>query len=294
MWQPLVKEKLFKDNSFLRYLTNRDEYVLGGRVVHIPQSGGPAGVVKNRQTLPALVYKRNDTDIVYALNEYTSNPTTIPNADTVELSYDKRMSVINENTSELMEFLGDDMLYLLFKDTPALSKIPTTGTAAPSTAPGSNGNRKILLEANIRAAKKLLDKQNVPKNNRFMLLDTEALDQLQSDNNLRYAFQQVVDLREGVVARLFGFDILDRSSVLRVSNTLDVKAPTAANASNDNAAVVFWQQDYLERAIGEVNMYDNYGRAEYYGDIFSFLIRASGRSNREDGKGFGLIYNAPE
>jgi hypothetical protein len=31
LWQPVIKEQLFKSNSFLNYFRNADEYVVGGR-----------------------------------------------------------------------------------------------------------------------------------------------------------------------------------------------------------------------------------------------------------------------
>lgn len=293
LWQPVIKEQLFKANEFLNYLRNADEYVIGGRIVHIPQSGGPASVEKNRSSLPATIVTRTDTDITYPLDEYTTDPVLIPNADTVELSYDKTSSVIRENTSGLMEFVGDDIIYKLVANTPAGSKIATTGSAAVGTAPGATGNRKIITEADLRAAQLLLNKQNVPKADRYLLLPSDFINQLMADNNLKYAFQQVVNLPEGVIAKLYGFNILERSSVVRLATDLAVKLPTAANATTDNNAALFWQMDMLERALGDVNMFDDYSRPEYYGDIFSFLVRMGGRACRTDNKGYGLIYEAP-
>lgn len=290
MWQPLIMEQLYKSNEFLRYMYNADEYVIGGKVVHIPQSGGPASVEKNRSSLPATIVKRTDTDIVYTLNEYTTDPTLIPHADTVELSYDKTQSVIRENTEGLMEFVGDDIIYLAAANVPAGGKIPTTGSARTASASGATGNRKAFDEADLRAAQVYLNKQNVPKSDRYLLLPSDWLNDLMSDDSLKYAFQQVVDLPDGVIARLYGFNLIERSTVLRLATDLSVKLPTAADATTDNNAAVFWQMSALERALGDVTMFDEYGKPEYYGDVFSFLVRASSRARRSDNKGYGVIY----
>jgi hypothetical protein len=292
MWQPQIKEELFAVNTFLNHLRDADEYVVGGRTVHIPQSGGPSDVEKNRAVLPAQISKRVDTDITYVLDEYTTDPVLIPNADKVELSYDKMRSVIQENTGKLMEYIGDDLLFKLIENVPAGKKIPTTGGNAAATAPGGTGNRKIIDEADIRTAAVQLDKDNVPTNNRYLLLPADMYNQLMSDDSLKYAFQNPVSLRSGDIPELFGFKLLKRSSVARVDNSLAPKDPTAANATTDAEAAIFWQMNSLERALGDVTMFDNYGRAEYYGDIFSFLIRMGGRACRADNKGYGIIYRA--
>lgn len=296
MWRPDIVESLFKANPHARHAFNADEYVVGGAVVHIPQSGAGATVERNRSVLPAPIVKRTDTDIVYPLEEYTTDPRLITDIDKKELSYDKRMSVISEETGALLEFVGDDLAYKWAKNVPSAGKLVSTGGNATATAPGANGNRKILTEADIRKARALLSSQNVPQENRFMMLSPNVLDMLMSDNNLKYAFQQVVDLPEGVIGRLYGFNILERSSlVIQGAGGLSgtVKLPEAASASDDDECVLFWQQNMVERAMGTVTIFDNPNRAEYYGDIVSFLVRMGGRNRRTDNKGVGLIVLAP-
>jgi hypothetical protein len=294
MWQPLVKEALFKSNEFLSTMKNADEYVVGGSVVHIPQSGGPSDAKKNRLVLPANVHKRNDTDIVYPLDEYTTDPRLITNIDQVELSYNKMESIIREDTEGMMELVGDNILYDVAKNVPTASKIATTGTAAAATAPGATGNRKIITEAELRAAKKLLNKMNVPKDDRYLIIDSDMFDQLMSDNNLRYAFQQTVNLREGELPRLFGFQIIERSSVLVADNSQVLKAPGAASATSDAAVALFYQRSFVERALGDVMIFEKMKDPTYYGDVISFLVRAGSRASRADNKGYGVIYQAAE
>lgn len=289
MWQPLIIEELYKSNEFLRYAHNDDEYVIGGKIVHIPQSGGGSGAERNRSTLPATVVKRTDTDITYALDEYTTEPTLIPNADTVELSYNKRSSVVREETATMMELVGDDMLFLWADDVPAEQVIPTTGAGAAATAPGATGDRKIITEADIRKAMTLFNTQNVPRANRYLVLPSNMLDQLMSDVEVKKYTQQIMDLPQGVITRLYGFNILERSGVVIVADDDDAKLPGTAAAVTDDEAALAFHMDSVSKAVGDVTMYDNYGRAEYYGDIFSFLVRAKGRIRRGDTKGVALI-----
>lgn len=291
LWKNDITEFLAKDNEFYNYCVNADEYVLQGTVVHIPQSGGSAGVEKNRSVLPGVIAKRSDTDVTYTLDEFTTDPVLIPNADVAELSYDKRQSVIRENMASLREVAMDNLLYNWAKNVPTDSKIATTGGNHTATGNGASGNRKSLAEADFRKAALLLNRQNAPKEGRYMVITADQMNQLQGVDDLRYAFQQVVNLETGVVARLFGFNLLVRSTVVQLDNSQNVKAPEAAGATSDDVAALFYQRDMVERALGTINMYESVGDPAYYGDIYSFLVRMGGRQRRQDGKGVGLLYN---
>ena len=105
IWTNHIQENLFKDNEFLNYAFNADQYVLMGKVVHIPNSGSTATIVKNRTSLPATVIQRTDIDITYSIDEFTTDPILIPNADTVELSYDKLSNVLSEYESALRQLV---------------------------------------------------------------------------------------------------------------------------------------------------------------------------------------------
>lgn len=293
IWKPEIITSLFKSNEWLMRAHNADEHVVGGAVVHIPQPGAPSNVVRNRTTVPATAVKRADTDIVYVLDEYTTDPRLITDIDKKELSYDKRQSVITEDMGALKEVAADNMLYRWAQNIPTGNKIVTTGALATATAPGATGNRKLITEADIRNAQALLNKQNIPKEGRVLILTSDMLNHLMSDNSLKYAFQQVVNLKEGALGRLYGFDIYERSSVIRETSAGVVKLPEAANAIDDNDCAVFYHEGTVERALGTVSIFDNPNRAEFYGDLISFLVRLGGRNRRADNKGIGYIAARP-
>src|ERR1043165_4073960 len=103
IWTDHIQANLFKDNEFLNYAFNADQYVLMGKVVHIPNAGVTANIIKNRTSLPATVIQRTDIDITYSIDEFTTDPILIPNADTVELSYDKLTNVLSEYEAALRQ-----------------------------------------------------------------------------------------------------------------------------------------------------------------------------------------------
>lgn len=292
LWRNDIIEFLEKDNEFMRLCVNADEFVIQGKVVHIPQAGTPANIERNRSILPAPIDKRVDHDITYILDEYTSDPILLPDADTKQLSYDKRNSIIREKFKLMREFCGNDMLYKWAVNVPTASKLKTSGSSThTATAPGGTSTRKNLIEADVRAAAKLLNKQNVMKDGRFLLLDSDLLDQLFASLTAAqlYAFKDTADVKNGIVGRLWGFNILERSSVLVLDSSDVLKLQEAAGSTGDNVAALFWQRDMVERAYGDINLFEQIGAPEYYGDIYSCNAYLGGRARRDDNQGVGLI-----
>ncbi len=287
IWAKYIMDNLFKDQEFLQYAFNADEYVLQGAVVHIPQAGAKPTVVKNRSTFPATVVRRTDTDITYPLDEYTSDPTHIPHADTVELSYDKMDSVIGEHVATLREQIGDDIL-IKWAPTTAGQYVATSGADVSAHLPSATGTRKKLLKEDLKAARTLMNKQNILKSDRYALLDSDMMDQLLDDEDLKKRDSSLeLDMKGGVITRLYGFNLMERSSVL-VYNSAGTPAPKAfgaAGAATDNAAVLCWQKNAVERALGEVDFFERLKDPEYYGDIYSALVRMGGRKRRTAGEG---------
>lgn len=295
VWQDSIVENLFKVNPFMNYAFNGDEYVLAGKVVHINQAGAKPTVVKNRTELPAPIAKRTDTGVTYELAEYTTNPTVITNAEEVETNYDKRNNVLMEHYETLFELVGDWMLYDWFTGLNSAGNaqvtgtiIRTTGGAVLSHTTAATGNRKKLLKDDLKAASVVMNKANIPKADRYAILDSEMYAQLMDDADLIKrdgAFGGEVNLKEGVVMKLYGFNIMERSTVLVFDNTATpvIKAPGAAGAAADNAGVLCWQKNAVERALGEVKFFEAADVPEYYGDIYSALLRAGGRPRRTAG-----------
>lgn len=286
---------LFKNNEFLLRSINASQYVLAGKVVHIPQAGAAPAVVMNRSSLPASVTTRTDTDITYALNEFTTDPIRIANADTIELSYDKRDSVLSESQAALRQVVADNVL-VSWAPAAAARIIRTTGTAAAAHLSGATGNRKAFLYKDLKKAQLTMDKQNVPMEDRYSLMSADMIDQLTTDLSVtQYRdFSTAYDAKTGVLGELCGFKIMKRSSVLSYTDdtTPVVKAYGAAGDEDDNDAVLCWQINAVERAIGEIKFFERLGDPTYYSDLYSFLMRMGSRKRRTDEAGLVAIVQA--
>lgn len=290
IWENDIVGNLYKDNQFLNYAYNADQYVVGGKVVHIPNAGAAPDVTKNRTTLPATVTKRTDVDITYSLDEYTSDPVLIPNADTVELSYDKRQSVTGEAQSKLREEVAEN---LLVKWAPAVGKrILTTGTdAVAATADAATGNRKIIVLNDLKTAMKSMNKENIPQEDRYAMFSAELYDQfITSLTATQYRdFATGFDAERGILGKLYSFNIMMRATALRYTSAGVVRAVGEAGATTDSEGVLLWQKNSVERALGQVAFFESMGDPTYYGDIYSFLLRMGGRIRRNDNKGVWVI-----
>ncbi len=300
LWAKYISSNLFKGAEFLNFCKRADEYVLQGAVVHIPQAGAKPTVVKNRSTLPAAITKRTDTDIVYLLDEYTSNPTLISNTEKYEESPEKLASVLDEHVQTIREAIGDNIIYNWlagFAATgpgspssaiAAATVIRTTGANTAAHMPSATGTRKLFLKEDLQKARTLMNKQNIPKEDRYALLSSDMLDQLMQDADLKKRDMALeLDMKNGVIARLYGFQILERSYVATYDNaaTPVIKPVGAVGNATDNDVVLCWQKNSTELALGDVQVFEELDKPDYYGDVYSALVRAGGRKTRKNAEG---------
>ncbi|HYV92769.1 MAG TPA: phage capsid protein [Chitinophagales bacterium] len=296
IWTSYIAANLFKDNEFLNYAFNADQYVLEGKVVHIANAGSTATIVKNRTSLPATVIQRTDVDVTYSIDEFTTDPILIPNADTVELSYSKLDNVMSEYEAALRQLVADWMLYN-WRAENSTSIVRTTGGNVTAHLPSATGTRKKFTLADVKSARLLLNKQNVPKDDRYLIIDSDMYDQLMDELNISTYREssKELDLPKGVIGKIYGFYLMERTTVAVANNagTPVIQTPGTAGAATDNGVALGWQKSCVERALGTVDFFENLGDPTYYGDIYSALIRMGGRKRRNDQKGIVAIIQQP-
>ena len=295
LWAATLIALFWKMNGFAqKSVKAQKEFIYGGKIVHIPKVNSKPGVTRNRTTFPATVQERTDADILYIIDEFFVDPFRIPNAEKYELSYDKRASVLQDQSNAANQEAAEWLLYHWAKYTQTTTagtttmtaqKLRTTGTAVGSHLAGTTGNRKIALVEDLRRAKVMLNNNNVPTADRYALFDSDMLDQITQDPEYKKAWQAYEsELITGSVAMIQGFNIFERSTALRFDNsgTPDIVLPSAASAADTNSGALIWHQQGVENAIGDVEFFEQIGEPTYYGDIYSALLRAGGRIRRDD------------
>lgn len=302
IWEADIEEAIFKDNAFVKFAKIADKSNINGRAVHIPQSGGAGNVVKNRAFTQggANVRKRTDGDVLYLIDEFTTDPVLIPNADECELSYDKRNSVMGEDKNKLTQSIAEEMLYNWTHDQNLGTAIPseriirTTGPIVKATAPGSTGYRFGQSIDDLQAVQTALINENrwfdgqmgslMPANLRAQTFPAGSLIAATYAQNLTEE-----ERRSGIVGVAQGFSIMTRSSVITLAADGTIKAPGAAGEAGDCQATLCWYKLAVETATGDIKMFDQYGNPVYYGDIFSFLVRMGGRATRAGYEGIFIL-----
>lgn len=255
IWLNAIVEGLFASNSFMSKAFNADEYVNAGKTVHIPQAGRASAVVKNRKDKPASVSEREDADLTFVLDEFTTDPITIPHAETVELSYDKRESVLRQDKLALMDAVGKAMIE---KWWPSKNVVSVAG--------GEFGKADVL------ALMEAFNAADVPQEGRYLLVDAKMhaslLKSLTESESM--AFLACADAAQGVLGKLFSFNVMMRSTV---------------NPEAGKGGALAWHEQSVCRALGEVEIFDKERDPTYYGDVYSFLVRCGGAKKRADEAG---------
>ena len=303
-----IQENLYRGAEFLKHSVSHDQYVDDYKV-HVPQAGSGAAVQKNRAQLPATVVERLDDSKDYTLDEYTTDPIVIRNIETIQLSYDKRMSVMKDFINLINQQIGDDGAYNWGADVPSLANggiYLTTGTQTALSAAfcpglflsGATGSRRLFQLTDILQLQNKLNRDNVPQEGRHLLIPTDMWNDLMSTNSTILGSklyqpdeQLIVD---GSLAKIFGFNIWQRPTVntFSGSNTPVIKAVGSAGAATDSLGCIAWQEDVVAKAQGAVKFFANTDRAEYFGSLYSALVMFHNTLLRSDAKGVAMLVQA--
>lgn len=261
IWIADIVEPLFAANTFAARSVDYSAFV-DNRTVHIPNAGAAPRVEKNRQALPATVGRRQDADLSFSLAEYTSDPILVPNAEQVELSYDKRASVLTHLREALAGKIHADLL---------------DEWAKGAAHEVENSAAKASMRDALQAVKDGFDEADVPQEGRYLLLTPALHSQLLRELTgfEGQAFLLSADARAGTVGRVFGFDVYLRSAL-----GSDKSAAPAGLA---------WQQGCVCRALGAADIYTSDRDPAYYGDVLSAIVRAGGTPARQGGVGRAVI-----
>jgi len=290
VWAKDIAENIFPDNSFMVESMDSSMWVDNDKV-HRPQAGAPPVVERNRTVVPATAVKRTDSDNAYELDEFTSTPSFIQDIEEIETSYNKRASVLTNHIREINKVAANWLAYR-WGATSASAILRTNGDARPANVVGATGNRKMLTIEDIIKAKAVMDDMEIVAEGRCMLLPAHMYNDL-----LQKQWQDLVSLdktgkariAKGQIMELFGFKIYLRGkkNILQYSNaaTPVLRAPDAAALGTANAAALLWHPDFVERALGTVKVYADEDKPEYYGSLFSAMVRGGGQKYYTDGRG---------
>ena len=299
----IIKEKLFAGSEFVLKSLSHDAFV-NDITVEIPISGTLPDIVENRTSYPIAVTTRTDTKQTYDLIEFSLGVIKVSEKEQKELSYDKSASIMKQHIDKLNDRIALRAAYNLggagLLSTGAGNIVLTTGTASASIAPpGSVGtlSPKGLMLVDMANAAKKLDKDNLPREGRYCLMPSDMYWDFVEINKaqlLDIDFNKNLsngDISDGVVAKVYGFNIMLRPHTLLYANvaTPTIKAVGAVAAATDVWAAICWHQNEVSRAKGTPKVYSEIGSPTYQGNLYSATQRFNNSQMRTDGTGIVTI-----
>lgn len=282
IWINSIIEEFFPNNSFVSRSVDHSGYVNGAKV-HVPIAGNGPIVTKftgsATDTVPVQAQRRSDSEGTYDMERYYTKPITIDNLLSVELSYDKRSSIMKQCKEALQKAVMDDLL----------AKWGFATTQAVATTGSLESGRKKVKRADILAVKRLMDAADVPSDGRCFILDAEMYNQLLDSLTDAEAvnFAAGANGETGVIGRLLGFEFYMRSQVLKATASGGVvynPDPT------DVLAGFAWHPTCVSRALGDIEVFESERDPGYFGDVISFAMRAGGSALRPNGQGIVRLY----
>ena len=281
-----IQAELFPEGTFLSFAMNDDAFV-NNNSVELPHSGSIPAVAVDRSSLPATIAKRTDAATQYLLLEFTTDPTLLQDSEGLIVAYNKRASIIDQHVKKINTKGQDQALYAWASA--GASNVGTSGTGRATSSPSATGLRKALAKDDVIAAINLLNQQDVPAENRKIIVPSDMYgDILGIDEFVRADAFGTSNIPTGLVGRVFGLDVFMRSRTTVFTDTT-IKAEGATGLAADNQGAVVWHPDFVRRAKGANKVYINQGVAEYYGDIMSVMARFGALRARNDNKGVVTI-----
>lgn len=304
LWLTTIQEQLFKSDEFLNIVGIDHGAYVDNITVHIPQAGSNPTVSKNLTSFPAPIGTRTDADLTYSMDMYYTQPIRVGKDETQFICYDKRASVLSSHIKKMRNVLGNNTLYKWATPVSAVaaSQVRTTGTSSATLAPGATGTRKAATLKDFYDANAILDGQDLnPADNRYAIIPSQMYWGLINDSNiskhLEWGDSPVAP--SGKVPMLAGITLLKRSSVVVFDNTATplIKAigdegTVTTTAATDNMGILVVSESYVSKALGTIEVFDNQGVAQYYGDILSAVVTFGASKMRTNGEGIVAIIQA--
>lgn len=160
--------------------------------------------------------------------------------------------------------------------------------------PSATGKRKAIVKGDVLTLMTKFNNENIPQEGRYLLLDAMMYSQLLNSltANENSAFLASADAQNGVLGKLFSFNVMMRSRSALYTTAKAPKAWSESGEATDLAAALAWHDQSVCRALGEVKAFEQEKAPDYYGDLYSFLVRAGGHIMRNDNAGVMALVGA--
>lgn len=219
-------------------------------VIHLVDVGVDPDVLVNNTTYPIDTQALPDGDIAISLDKFQTKATPVTDDELYAVSYDKmaRVKEAHANAINDTKFAKAAHSLCPAANTERTPVLKTTGPAEAGT-----GRKKLVID-DLISLKKALDKLGVPAAGRRLVLCFDHVNDLLacSESFLR---QYNIDTANGVVARLFGFDIYTAGNTPVYSAAGAKKELGSAAAAGEFPCSFAFYTGRVFKATGSTKMY---------------------------------------
>lgn len=239
------------ENTWLNELRSKNKWV-NNDVIKIPKRGAAPTVLINNNVYPINSNQRDDSYVTLSLNKYDTENTTVTDDELYALPYEKVSDVQQQHREELEDVTAEHALHSIAPslDTATTPLVTCTGAAV-------NG-RNTLTSKDIITLKEKLDKMNVKRVGRILVLCSEHVSDLLNEDRVFY--QQYHNAKAGTLSmNYYGFKIYESTYTPTYfedagnGNAITKKA-FGAVAGNIVASICF-HKDWAVKATGTVKRY---------------------------------------
>lgn len=246
----LAEKELIKkfrhDNGWLSEVRSKNNWV-GNDAIKIPKQGAAPDVLINNDVYPISKNNREDSHVVVSLNKYDTTNTIVTDDELYALPYEKVSDVQIQHRETLEDETAEHALHSI-----APAENTDTTPILKTTGEDDGTGRKRLTSTDLINAKKSLDKLNVPKKGRIMVLCSDHVADLLEEDRKFYA--QYHNGKDGILSpNYYGFKIYE--STYCPTYTTDLKKEAyAATATGFEASVILHKRNVV-KATGTVKRY---------------------------------------
>lgn len=285
IWIDTLMENFYPDGSWLSGVVDMTQFV-ENNTINLAEIGVDPTVLVNNTTYPVPANVRTDNPLAIPLDRFDTENTIVHNAEAVELSYDKRASVIKQHKDALRAF-GYRRAAQAYGPQSNAAFTPVINTTGGNTS----GGQKAITIADVAKMQRLFNEAELPEEGRRAILHPIHVESLLAED--KSLFKQFVNLKEGQVLRFCGFDFFTFTrNPVYLHNTNAKKAWGAAVTGNDSeAASIFFVTSEVMMADGTYDMFIRENDPELRGDMIGFQKRFVALPMRS--KGQGAIVSKP-
>jgi hypothetical protein len=239
-------KKFRHDNTWLSELKSKNGWV-NNEVIKIPRQGADPTVLINNTVYPVAKAQRADTHLVVSLNKYDTENTIVTADELYALPYEKVSDVQEQHRTTLEDKTAQHALHSISpqENTATMPVLQTTG------ADDGTGRLKLTSKDIVRL-KKALDKLNVPKENRVLVLCPDHVADLLDED--RTFYMQYQNAKDGVLStRYYGFKTYE-ANYTPTYTALNQKVAFDAVAGPKVSSICF-HKNYAIKATGTVQRF---------------------------------------